>query len=139
MMCMRLIIYLESNGIGGASRGGMGALWPIKCNKWRHRMRHYDAGNCLSPLIAGDAAERAGVMLLDLAAEGAEQGLLFAKTPGDTVRSNRLMTALDRINRTRGRGAVHYAGEGLGERWRMRQGRLSAASTLGWAGLPAVR
>ena len=37
------------------------------------------------------------------------------------------------------RGAVHYAGEGLGERWRMRQRLKSAASTTGWAGLPAVR
>ena len=74
-----------------------------------------------------------------VAAEGTEQGLLFAETPGDSERSNRLMDTLDRINRTRGRGAVYYAGEGLGERWRMRQGKLSAASTTGWAGLPGVR
>lgn len=87
----------------------------------------------------GFAYQRAGVMLLDLAVEDAEQGLLFAETPGDTERSNRLMDALDRINRTRGRGAVHYAGEGLGERWRMRQKLKSAACTTGWAGLPGVR
>ena len=76
-------------------------------------------------------------MLLDLAAEGAEQGLLFAMTPGDSERSNRLMDALDKTNKARGRGAVHYAGEGLGERWQMRQGRLSEARTTGWAGRPA--
>lgn len=87
----------------------------------------------------GYAYQRAGVMLLDLVAEGAEQGLLFAQTPGDTERSNRLMDCLDKINRTRGRGAVHYAREGHGERWRMRQRLKSIASTTGWAGLPAVR
>ena len=53
-------------------------------------------------------------MLLDLAPEDAEQGLLFAQTPCDSERSNRLMDALDSINRIQGRGAVHYAGEGLG-------------------------
>ena len=82
---------------------------------------------------------RAGVMLLDLAAEGAEQGLLFAQTLGDMERSNRLMDCLDKINWAQGRGAVHYAGEGLGERWRMRQKLKSAASTTGWAELPGVR
>ena len=87
----------------------------------------------------GFAYQRAGVMLLDLAIENAEQRLLFAETPNDSERSNRLMDALDRINRTRGRGAVHYAGEGLGERWRMRQKLKSAASTTGWAGVPGVR
>ena len=87
----------------------------------------------------GFAYQRAGVMLLDLVAEGAEQGLLFAEAPADTEKSNRLMEALDWINRTRGRGTVHYAAEGLGERWRMRQRLKSAASTTGWAGLPAVR
>ena len=87
----------------------------------------------------GFAYQRAGVLLLDLASEDADQGLLFAETPGDTGRSNRLMDALDRINRARGRGAVHYAGEGLGERWRMRQKLKSAASTTEWGELPAVR
>jgi DNA polymerase V len=87
----------------------------------------------------GYAYQRAGVMLLDLAPECAEQGVLFAETPGDTERSNRLMNALDRINRTRGRGAVHYAGEGLGDRWRMRQKLKSAARTTGWADVPLVK
>lgn len=49
------------------------------------------------------------------------------------------MDALNRINRTRGRGTVRFAAEGLGERWRMRQRLKSAASTTGWAAVPAVR
>ena len=66
----------------------------------------------------GFAYQRAGVMLLDLAAEGAEQGLLFTTMPGNTDRSNRLMDALDRISRTQGRGAARIgrrrAGGGAG-------------------------
>ena len=87
----------------------------------------------------GYAYQRAGVMLPDLVGDGAEQGLLFAETPGDTARSNRLMDCLDKINRTQGRGTVRYAGEGLGERWRMRQKLKSAVSITGWAGVPGVR
>ena len=86
----------------------------------------------------GFSYQRAGVMLLDLVEEGAEQGLLFAETPGDTERTNRLMDAMDKINRTRGRGTVHYASEGLGEKWHMRQKRKSAASTTEWGALPTV-
>ena len=79
------------------------------------------------------------MLLPNLAAENTEQGLLFAETPGDTERSNRLMATLDKINRAQGRGTVRYAGEGLGERWRMRQKLKSAACTTGQAEVPAVR
>ena len=87
----------------------------------------------------GFAYQRAGVMLLDLAPEGAEQGVLFTDMPAADGRSDRLMDALDRINRAQGRGTVRYAGEGLGERWRMRQRLKSAGSSTSWAGVPAVR
>ena len=49
------------------------------------------------------------------------------------------MDAMDKINRTRGRGTVHYASEGLGEKWHMRQKRKSVASTTEWGALPVVR
>ena len=87
----------------------------------------------------GYAYQRAGVLLPDLVGEEAVQGMLFAETPGDTERSNRLRDCLGKINRPQGRGTVRYAGEGLGERWQMRQKLKSAASTTGWEGLPAVR
>ena len=87
----------------------------------------------------GFAYQRAGVMLLDLVPEGAEQGLLFAETPGDNGRSDRLMDCMDKINRGYGRGTVRYAGEGMGDRWRMRQRLKSAACTTEWAGVPGGR
>ena len=78
------------------------------------------------------------MLLLGLTGESIEQGLLLTDAPGNG-RADWLMDALDRINRARGRGTVHYAGEGLGERWRMRQRLKSAARTTGWAELPGVR
>lgn len=87
----------------------------------------------------GFAYQRAGVMLLDLASEGAEQGLLFVETPGDRGRSDSLMDCMDKINRGCGRGTVRYAGERLGDRWRMRQKLKSAASTTRWARVPGVK
>ena len=87
----------------------------------------------------GFAYQRAGVMLLDRAGEGREQGLLFTELPDDGGKSDRLMDAMDKINRSRGRGTVHYASEGLGEKWHMRQKRKSAASTTEWGALPTVR
>ena len=49
-------------------------------------------------------------MLLDLAPEGAEQGVLFTDMPAVDGRSDRLMDALDRINRSQGRGTVRFGG-----------------------------
>ena len=49
------------------------------------------------------------------------------------------MDCMDKINRAQGRGTMRYAGEGLGEQWRMRQRLKSVASATEWAGLPAVR
>ena len=60
----------------------------------------------------------------------------YAQPPVDMKRPNRLMASLDWINPPHRFDAVHYAGEGLGERWRMRQKLKSAASTTGWQGLP---
>ena len=78
------------------------------------------------------------MLLLGLTGESIEQGLPLTDAPGNG-RADWLMATLDRINQTRGRGTVRYAGEGLRGRWRMRQKLKSAASTTGWAGVPGVR
>lgn len=87
----------------------------------------------------GYAYQRAGVLLLDLGTEKAEQGLLFASTPEDDGRSDRLMDCLDRINRQMGRHSVCYAGEGLGDRWKMRQRLKSEASTTDWGQVASAK
>ena len=76
---------------------------------------------------------------LDLGTEKAEQGLLFASTPADGGRSDRLMDTLDRINRQMGRHSVCYAGEGLGDRWKMRQRLKSEAATTDWGQVATVK
>lgn len=47
------------------------------------------------------------------------------------------MDSLDKINRQMGQHSVCYAGEGLGDRWKMRQRLKSEASSTDW-GLAAV-
>jgi DNA polymerase V len=87
----------------------------------------------------GFAYQRAGVLLLDLAPAGCEQGVLFPAEPGGAARADRLMVCLDALNRAPGRPAVRYAGELLGRRWHMRQRLRSPACTTRWDELPAVR
>ena len=74
---------------------------------------------------------RAAVVLPD--------NVLFEGGAGETIRRELLMDAMNKINRTRGSGTVHYASEGLGEKWHMRQKRKSAANTTELGALPTVR
>ena len=86
----------------------------------------------------GLAYQKAGVLLSDLASDGAEQGLLFSAQPADDARTDRLMDRLDGLNREPARRAVRYACELLSDKWRMRQRRKSPAYTTDWTGLPTV-
>ncbi|NLB65033.1 MAG: Y-family DNA polymerase, partial [Lentisphaerae bacterium] len=69
----------------------------------------------------GLAYQKAGVMLLDLAAAGAVEGSLFAEA-GAEERAGRLMERVDGVNRSPERPVVRFAREGAGGRWRMGQG-----------------
>ena len=82
--------------------------------------------------------QKAGVLLLDLAPDGVEQGLLFSEQPADDARTDRLMDRLDALNREPARRAVRYASELLSDKWRMRQRRKSPAYSTDWNGLPVV-
>jgi DNA polymerase V len=91
---------------------------------------------------AGHAYQRAGVMLLDLSPERIAQADLFATAQEEAAareRSQRLMTALDNLNRRFGRQTVYYAGEALSNRWQMKQQWQSPAYTTHWQDLPVVR
>jgi DNA polymerase V len=87
----------------------------------------------------GFAYQRAGVLLPDLVPAGVEQVSLFADEEENSGRSGRLMETVDKINRVHGRQAVHYAGEALSGRWRMRQRLKSPTYTTNWAELLTVR
>ncbi|XSG84576.1 MAG: Y-family DNA polymerase [Methylohalobius sp. ZOD2] len=86
----------------------------------------------------GPAYQKAGVMLLDLVPTGIGQGTLFDIETKRPRRSEHLMTVLDDINRRYGRQTLHYAGEALSGRWRMRQTLKSPSYTTRWKALPVV-
>lgn len=75
-------------------------------------------------------------MLLKLSPASQCQPTLFAA--GDSEKSIRLMQAMDQPNRDNGRGTLFHAHEGVAKSWAMKRGRITAAYTTSWEGLPGV-
>lgn len=85
---------------------------------------------------------KSGVMLLDLAERGVQQGSLFgAAMPEATDKRDRLLDMIDRVDAKWGRGTVGIGSAGLAgcRAWAMQRGNLSPAYTTRWAELPIVR
>lgn len=85
---------------------------------------------------------KAGVMLLDLGPEDVIQERLFddaADADGTASERGRLLGVLDRLNEKMGRGTLHYAAEGDGRAWKMRQEHRSPGYTTRWGELPVAR
>ena len=59
--------------------------------------------------------------------------------PGQSERADRLMTVMDQINRTEGRGTLFLASQGVTKPWYMRQQFTSPQYTTKWADLPVVQ
>jgi len=81
--------------------------------------------------------QKAGVILTALVPAHQIQAHLFDQY--DRERSQRLMTAIDRINREWGSGAIRYAAVGLRPGWQMRCARRSPRYTTRWEELAVVR
>lgn len=97
------------------------------------------AGEALRHIYSdGPACHKAGVVLLDLVSGSCRQLSLFGNPQNDD-RTKRLMDSADRIRRVHGRMALRCATELLGDRWQMRQVRLSPVSTTRWSELPRAR
>ena len=79
---------------------------------------------------------KAGVGLLDLRDKHYQQHDLF--TVGQSLKSDSVMAALDRINKRFGQRSVYLASEGSKERWRMRQQFRSPCYTTSWSDLPEI-
>ena len=86
----------------------------------------------------GHEYQKAGVMLLDLIPAGHEQLSLFEPVRSDPLRSDRLMAAVDQINRDFGRQTLRFGSETISDNWRMRAQRKSPAFTASWKELPVV-
>lgn len=86
---------------------------------------------------SGYRYQKAGVALSGIAPAGISQGNLFADT-GDSMKSSRLMSALDGVNARMGKGALRLASDGVAQGWRMKTGNRSPAYTSNWGELPIV-
>ncbi len=83
--------------------------------------------------------QKAGVLLQQLEPEALLQHhLLVPMTPEQQGRRERLLVAVDGLNRRYGRGTVQWAACGLQPRWAMRRSRLSRAATTCLADIPVV-
>lgn len=86
---------------------------------------------------------KAGVMLLDLAGQGAEQQTLDFAAPGMARDQSPLMEVMDRINGRWGKATVHVASTGDSEKavsdWRMRQERRTPRYTTVLDEVPIAR
>ncbi|MCD5360412.1 Y-family DNA polymerase [Chromobacterium aquaticum] len=86
----------------------------------------------------GAAYQKCGVMAWQLVDADKAQGDLFAG-PAEDEKSQRLMAAMDAINRRMGRGTVKLLAEGLEQGWKMKQDLLSPAYTTRWNEVPVVK
>ena len=85
---------------------------------------------------------KAGVMLLDLSPDDVVQERLFDDDAGADEASaerGRLLGVLDGVNEAMGHGTLHYAAEGDGKAWKMRQEHRSPGYTTKWDELPVAR
>lgn len=86
---------------------------------------------------------KAGVMLLDLAANGPEQQALDFAAPGSARDQSPLMEVMDRINGRWGKATVHVASTGNAEKaesdWRMKQERRTPRYTTVLNEVPIAR
>lgn len=81
----------------------------------------------------GFGYKKAGVILQDLVPIGAVQGALWGSP--DTSERQRLLSAIDTINRRHGRGTVQFAVSGLQKGWQMRSHQKSPNYTTAWSDL----
>ena len=83
--------------------------------------------------------QKVGVILSGLESQYNQQGSLLSLTSKEIeeqlAAQSRLMHVTDAINKKFGRGTVQYAGEGLGQPWKMKQENLSPRYTTKWGEL----
>ncbi|SIO13786.1 Y-family DNA polymerase [Halodesulfovibrio marinisediminis] len=91
---------------------------------------------------AGHQYQKVGVLLSGLELKRNQQGSLLEVVSTESQRQTeseaRLMHVTDAINKKFGRGTVQYAGEGLGQPWKMKQENLSPKYTTDWSKLPEI-
>ena len=87
---------------------------------------------------AGYNYQKAGVMLSDLVpAEGCQTDLFASQTA--QIKSNKLMTVMDNINKKMGKESIKVASEGFRRPWKMKQENKSPCYTTLWSNIVKVK
>lgn len=85
----------------------------------------------------GYAYKKVGVILTDLASGDTMQFDIFGHT--NHLQSEKLMQAVDNINKLLGRDTIQFAAAGLGKEWRMRSNNRTPNYTGAWDQIPVVK
>ncbi|MCW8931203.1 MAG: Y-family DNA polymerase [Gammaproteobacteria bacterium] len=85
----------------------------------------------------GVAYIKAGVGLLELSDKKHQQLDMFH--PGQSTKTDQLMTVIDKINTHYGRNSIYVAAEGVHKKWAMRQAYRSPSYTSQWNELPEIK
>lgn len=80
---------------------------------------------------------KAGIMLTEICREDQLQ-LSLLEPPKDTLSSDRLMQAIDKINQTTS-GKIRFGSQREQQDWFMNQTRLSPSYTTRWEDLPVAK
>ena len=86
---------------------------------------------------SGYRYQKAGVMLSELVSADNRQFDLFSLVSVDS-KSSKLMSVIDQINASMGRGTLKLASEGFKQPWKMKQGNGSPGYTTSWDELVCV-
>lgn len=86
---------------------------------------------------SGNRYMKAGIGLIELTTKKHNQLDLFHA--GQSIKSDRLMGTIDKLNKKYGRGAIHTGSEGVTKKWAMRQQYTSPAYTTRLSELPKAR
>ncbi len=82
--------------------------------------------------------QKAGVMLMDLVPEAAQQQDLYGYSAND-LKSASLMSTMDHINKKYAKGTIKLASEGTNKIWSMRRSFKSPNYTNDWRELPVLK
>ena len=85
---------------------------------------------------SGLSYKKCGILLMDLIPETQHQQNLFSQYNSET--QDKLMKAMDSINKTMGTGTIFHAAQGTSQAWLMKSDRRTPRYTTCWNELPFV-
>jgi DNA polymerase V len=130
-------VFLETNphNEGRQYNPGIGHTLAMASN-FTPQLSSIAAGLLQSIHRRGYPFRKVGVIVSDLQPANAVQSCFDAPSPENLARQQKLMAALDGVNRACGRGTVRLGSAGAATpTWRMRQSHLSPCYTTRWAEL----